>query len=290
MGLLTNISLFSGAGGLDLGAKLVGGFRTIAYCEWDRYAQGVLMSRIRDGRLDDAPIWDDVSTFPASEFKGMVDVVSGGFPCQPHSVASKTRLGGADERNYWPDTLRILRESGAWGFLGENVPGIVYNGYAATVLAELEDAGFCGTPYTNTACAVGAPHMRERVFFVAHSRCKLREKGAEDERVISALAQDRRPRNHDKRSSQVGVVTNPHGVGLPQWPYTRSGSEGWPRPDEQSEGLLPSNLWLDIPEAEILGMDDGLGHRVDRSRCAGNGVVPKESVSAWQKIKDFAGD
>lgn len=164
---LSAISLFSGAGGLDLAAKACG-IRTVCYVEWDHYAQAVLMSRIRDGGLDDAPIWDDVTTFDGKAWLGKVDIVFGGFPCQPHSVAGK-RGGASDSRNLWPDTMRILRECGAWGFVGENVPGIVTNGFAAQVLADLEREGFCGTPFSNTACASGAPHMRERVLFVAHA-------------------------------------------------------------------------------------------------------------------------
>lgn len=164
---LSAISLFSGVGGLDLAAKVCG-IKTVCYVEWDRYAQGVLMSRIRDGGLDDAPIWTDVTTFDAKRWVGKVDIVFGGFPCQPHSSAGK-REGGADKRNLWPDTMRILRECGAWGFVGENVSGIITNGFASQVMADLEREGFCGAPFSNTACASGAPHMRERVFFVAHA-------------------------------------------------------------------------------------------------------------------------
>ncbi len=120
MGVLTNLSLFSGAGGLDLGARLVGGIKTVGYVEYDRYAQGVLMSRIRDGGLDDAPIWDDVTTFDARPWRGKVDIVSGGFPCQPHSVAGK-RGGAGDKRNLWPDYLRIGRACKPTFALGENL-------------------------------------------------------------------------------------------------------------------------------------------------------------------------
>ncbi len=87
--MLTNLSLFSGAGGLDLGAKLVGGFKTAAYVEYDRYAQGVLMSRMRSGDLDDAPIFEDVRTFDGRSLAGNVDVISGGFPCQDVSNAGR---------------------------------------------------------------------------------------------------------------------------------------------------------------------------------------------------------
>jgi DNA (cytosine-5)-methyltransferase 1 len=164
---LSAISLFSGAGGLDLAAKRCG-IRTVCYVEYDPYAQGVLMSRIRDGGLDDAPIWDDVRTFDGNPWRGKVDIVFGGFPCQPHSVAGPRR-GGNDERNMWPDFMRVVREVEPGYVLGENVTGIVDNGFALQVLADLESAGYCATPYTINACAVGAPHPRQRVFFVAHA-------------------------------------------------------------------------------------------------------------------------
>lgn len=168
MDLLTNISLFSGAGGLDLGARLVGGFRTVCYVENDPYAQAVLMSRMRDGQLDDAPIWDDVRTFDGHPFRG-VDIVSGGFPCQPHSSAGERR-GANDSRNLWPDYMRILRECKPRFILAENVIGIFDTGYAITVLADLEEAGYCATPFSSSACSIGASHMRRRVFFLAHAK------------------------------------------------------------------------------------------------------------------------
>ena len=164
---MINISLFSGAGGLDIAAKYVG-IKTVAYVENDPYAQGVLISRMRSGDLDDAPIFEDVRTFDGRSLKGSIDIVSGGFPCQPHSAAGK-RGGAQDTRNLWPDYLRIVRECQPRFVLAENVLGIFDTGYAIEVLAGLEEAGYCATPYTTSACAVGAPHMRRRVFFLAHA-------------------------------------------------------------------------------------------------------------------------
>lgn len=242
---LSAISLFSGAGGLDLAAKRCG-IKTVCYVEWDRYAQAVLMSRMRDGSLDDAPLWDDVTTFDGKPWRGKVDIVFGGFPCQPHSLSGKRR-GGADERNLWPDTMRILRESGAWGFVGENVPGIVTNGFAAQVLADLEREGFCGTPFSNTACAVGAPHMRERVFFVA---------------VSHGLARAEKNKTALPCREKGGTRDNDFGL---RW-------EQMARPD-----------W-EIHPSWVVGSIDGLPGRVDRARCCGNGVVPDEAVPAFQKL------
>ena len=96
MGILTNLSFFSGYGGLDLGAKMVGGIQTVGYCEVGRYAQGVLKSRIAEDGLDDAPIWDDVKTFDGRPWRG-VDIVSGGFPCTDISGAAVAEGKGIEE-------------------------------------------------------------------------------------------------------------------------------------------------------------------------------------------------
>lgn len=251
---LSAISLFSGVGGLDLAAKSEG-IKTVCYVEWDRYAQGVLMSRIRDGRLDDAPIWTDVTTFDAKAWRGKVDIVFGGFPCQPHSAAGQ-RGGAEDKRNLWPDTMRILRESGAWGFVGENVTGIITNGFAAQVMADLEREDFCGTLFSNTACSSGAPHMRGRVFFVSHSN-RIRR---------SIMDEGEEGRCSDEHTQGDGVE--------------------WVK--------CPSDLLLDVghalsnPSSGVRRVDDGLWPGVDRLRCCGNGVVPSEAAPAFGKLKAIA--
>ena len=105
MGTYTELSLFSGYGGFSLGLRLAGiPARTVCYVEWDRYCQRVLQARIADGHLDDAPIWDDIKSFDGRPWCGAVDILSAGFPCQPHSNAG-LRRGADDDRNLWPDTL-----------------------------------------------------------------------------------------------------------------------------------------------------------------------------------------
>ena len=108
----TEMSLFSGYGGFSLGLRLAGlNTRTICYVEWDKYCQQVIQARIEDGHLDDAPIWDDIKSFDGRPWCGVVDILSAGFPCQPHSNAG-LRKGAADDRNLFPDTLRIIGEVG----------------------------------------------------------------------------------------------------------------------------------------------------------------------------------
>lgn len=111
VGGVRELSLFSGAGGGLLGTKLLG-FRHVGYVEWNEYCQQVIAARIRDGNLDGAPIFGDIDTFIsegyADAYKGMVDVVSGGFPCQPYSSAGK-QLGENDPKDRWPATREVIR-------------------------------------------------------------------------------------------------------------------------------------------------------------------------------------
>ena len=140
MGVYTELSLFSGYGGFSLGLQLASvRSRTVCYVEIDDYCQRIIQARIRDGHLDDAPIWDDVKTFDGRPWAGLVDIVTAGFPCQPHSVAGQ-RKGAADDRNLWPDTLRVVSEVRPRYVLLENAGIEFRNGpspaYAYSVLAE----------------------------------------------------------------------------------------------------------------------------------------------------------
>jgi len=168
---MNELALFAGAGGGLLGSRLLG-WRTVCYVEKDPYCQKILQARIKDGYLDDAPIWDDARTFNGRPWAGLVDVVTAGFPCQPFSGAGK-QLGEQDERNLWPDTLRIIREVGPeWLFL-ENVPRLLCFDYFGRILADLAESGFDARWDCIPASAVGAPHQRDRLWIVAHAnRCK----------------------------------------------------------------------------------------------------------------------
>ncbi len=166
---LTEISLFTGCGGFTLGLRLAGvDVRTVCYVEKDPYCQRIIDQRIAEGHLDDAPLWDDITTFDGRPWRGHVDIVTGGFPCQPHSTAGK-RLGASDERNLWPDTLRVISEVGPGFVLLENVPGILANGYGGTVVGELAGIGYDCVWHLVPAAAVGAPHLRWRWWCLAYS-------------------------------------------------------------------------------------------------------------------------
>ena len=159
---MNELSLFSGYGGFNLGFQLAGlKVRTVGYVEWEKYPQEIIKARIKDGYIDDAPIFADIRSFDGTQYRGLVDIITGGFPCQPHSVAGQ-RKGEADERNLWPDTARVINEVGPRYVLLENVPGIISNGYAGTVVGELSELGYDATWGIVSAEDAGAPHRRQR--------------------------------------------------------------------------------------------------------------------------------
>lgn len=173
---MRELSLFTGAGGGVLASKLLG-HSIVGYVEWEPYAQEVIRQRIADGHLDAAPIFGDIRAFVrdgyARAYRGMVDLISGGFPCQPFSVAGK-RAGHADERNMWPATVEVLREvRPRFAFL-ENVPGLLTcadergRPYIHTVFGDLAELGFDCRWGVVGADDAGAPHRRKRLWIVAH--------------------------------------------------------------------------------------------------------------------------
>jgi len=159
-------SLFSGIGGFDLAAEWMG-WDNIFHCEWNPFGQKVLKHY-----WPNSISYHDITKTDFSIHRGAVDILTGGFPCQPYSAAGK-RLGKEDERHLWPSMLRAIREIQPRWIVGENVLGLVnWNGGMVfeEVQADLEAEGYEVQPYVLPAAAVGAPHRRDRVWFVAHAR------------------------------------------------------------------------------------------------------------------------
>lgn len=163
---MTHASLFSGIGGFDLAAEWAG-WTNVFNCEIDPFCRRVLAYH-----FPNAIQYEDIKTIDFRPLRGGVDVLTGGFPCQPFSLAGK-RKGTDDNRYLWPEMLRAIRELAPRWVVGENVFGIVNwsDGLVfEQVCADLETEGYEVQPYLIPACAVDAPHRRDRVWFVAHRR------------------------------------------------------------------------------------------------------------------------
>lgn len=158
-------SLFSGIGGFDLAAQWMG-WENVFQVEIDSFCQQVLAKNFPEVERH-----GDIKTFDGTKYRGAVDIISGGFPCQPFSTAGK-RKGTKDDRYLWPEMLRVIREVQPTYVVGENVYGLVnWSGGLVfeQVCADLENKGYQVQPVILPACAVNAPHRRDRVWFVAYS-------------------------------------------------------------------------------------------------------------------------
>ena len=158
-------SLFSGIGGFDLAAEWMG-WENVFHCEWNTFGQ-----RILNYYWPKAIQYHDITKTDFTIHRGSIDILTGGFPCQPYSMAGK-RLGKEDERHLWPHMLRAIQEIRPRWVVGENVFGLVnWNGGLVfeEVQADLEAQGYEVQPYVLPAASVNAPHRRDRVWFVAYA-------------------------------------------------------------------------------------------------------------------------
>ena len=174
-------SLFSGIGGFDLAAQWMG-WENVFHCEWNEFGKRVLSYY-----WPNAISYNDITKTDFTIHRGGIDILTGGFPCQPYSMAGK-RKGKADERHLWPEMLRAIREIQPRWVVGENVLGLTnWNGGLVfeEVQADLEAEGYEVQPYVLPACAVNAPHRRDRVWFVAKNtmRSGWAHREAEQERT-----------------------------------------------------------------------------------------------------------
>ena len=175
---MTHGSLFSGIGGFDLAAEWMG-WENKFHCEWNTFGQKVLKHY-----WPDAELFTDITKSDFKKYHETIDIISGGFPCQPYSAAGK-RLGKEDDRHLWPQMLRAIREIQPRWIVGENVFGLVnWSGGLVfhEVQADLEAAGYEVFPYVLPAVSVNAPHRRDRVWFVAYANNSRADIGMRPER------------------------------------------------------------------------------------------------------------
>ncbi|WP_456322246.1 DNA cytosine methyltransferase [Hydrogenimonas sp.] len=164
---MNELALFAGAGGGILGGKQLG-WRTICAVEYDEYARNVLVARQNDGSLKPFPIWDDVQTFDGRPWRGVVDVVSGGFPCQDISIAGKGVGIDGERSGLWSEMARIVGEVRPRFVWVENSPMLIRRGLTR-VIGDLTQMGYDCRWGVVGADDAGAPHKRKRIWILAHA-------------------------------------------------------------------------------------------------------------------------
>jgi len=165
---MNELALFAGAGGGILGGHLLG-WRTVCAVEWEPYPASVLVARQNDGLLPPFPIWDDIQTFDGRPWRGVVDVVSGGFPCQDISIAGRGAGLDGESSSMWYHMARVVSEVRPRFVFVENSPMLLHRGIGR-VLGDLSCLGYDSKWAVMGAADVGAPHQRDRIWIVANSR------------------------------------------------------------------------------------------------------------------------
>lgn len=295
--MLTHFSCFSGIGGLDLAAEWAG-FETVGQVEQADYPYRVLQKH-----WPNVPKWRNIEDVTADTIRDAgiehrPTILSGGFPCQPFSCAGLQK-GAADDRYLWPEMLRVVQELRPTWVVGENVAGIIHLALD-DVLADLERTGYACRTFVLPAAGVGAPHIRDRVFIVAHSSCKLphggrgaRFRGSEPTDgcpgvdVSDSMRPGREELNappvttrqgHGSRSTDPQDVLHPDiSVRKSERPPGRMGRLAQPL---SWGGAMPSP----VLEPRVCGVADGVPSRVDRLRALGNAVVPQQAYPLFAAV------
>ena len=302
---ITHLSLCSGYEGIGIGLRRVlPTLREIAYVEREGFCVANLVAKMEAGELDAAPVFTDVKTFPYRKFRGCVDILSGGFPCQPFSAAGK-RQATEDPRHLFPYIADGIRECQPRIVFLENVQGILSCKTAdgepvlQYVLRELEGMGYRATAGIFSAEEVGAPHQRKRVFILGYSQ-QQRLEGL-NEHSATKHRQDKGTISGSRGSGGVTEeLANSNGKGL-EGMRQRNKSQGWEASDRQLRSgdevwpSRPGEPQYEWEEPRVTGQAeselgrtfngstcgvDATANRVDRLRLLGNGVVNQPAAKA----------
>lgn len=264
---MNELALFAGAGGGILGGSILG-WRTVCAVEYDPNARGMLLARQRDGCLPRFPIWDDVRTFDGHPWRGHVDVVSGGFPCQDISAAGKGAGITGERSGLWREMARIVGEVRPRFVWVENSPLLVGRGLAL-VLGDLAALGYDARWGVVGADDAGAVHRRERVWILAYA---MRDRGE------AGLPEQEQRQTRDSGEPFNGCSRRPSGQGW--W-------QSEPNVGRVADGLATR---LDIHGANAFGgvgrVATGVSRRVARLKAIGNGQVPAAMVLAWRTLME----
>jgi DNA (cytosine-5)-methyltransferase 1 len=256
---MNELALFAGAGGGILGGKLLG-CRTVCAVEWEPYPASVLCARQNDGLLPPFPIWDDIQTFDGNPWRGIVDVVSGGFPCTDISAAGKGAGIDGENSGLWREMARVICEVRPKFVFVENSPMLTSRGLGR-VLGDLASMGFDARWGVLGAADVGANHQRDRIWIVANAynaRLEWWEQQPQVSNEKRNLADtDSAQRKRNECSQRIGAQ------------YTDFGSASW---------------WSIEPNVGRVA--NGVAARVDRLKAIGNGQVPLCAATAWRILNE----
>ena len=268
---MITLDLFSGIGGFSLAAGWVWGdeLKIVSFVENEKFCQKILRKH-----WPLIPIHDDIKTFKGDNL-GTVDLITGGFPCQPFSVAGK-RGGKEDNRYLWPEMLRIISEIGPTWVVAENVTGIV-NMELDQVCVDLENEGYEVQPFIIPACSVNAPHRRDRVWIIGNSQ-RNRFHG---KKISIQFWESRQKNTYVTGKDSYATHTNRQG------PQIREMQPG----DPTVIGDHWQENWAEVA-TRLCGVDDGLStrlHRTKRLKALGNSIVVPVVVQILEAIKSISG-
>ena len=298
---LNTFHLFAGAGGGILGDILLG-HNPIGACEIEPYPRDVLLARQADGHLPNFPIWDDVATLDGNPWRGSVDVLCGGFPCQDISAAGKGAGITGERSGLWKEYARLIGEMRPRFVFAENSPLLRTRGLGV-VLEDLAAMGYNARWGVIGAGAIGAPHKRDRMWVLAHTRSTGtrhtdRKTGDKNGRTsgehVQALRQAHGENGADRveptsKSESNLAYTVHQGLQGDQFPRGAD-AQGW----QESDGSATecSSLWWHTDPAErtpepLVGrVAHGVANRVDRLKAIGNGQVPQCAAVAFNILSE----
>ncbi len=286
-------SLFSGIGGFDLAAQWMG-WDNVFHVEFNPWGRKVL-----EYHFPNSESFTDVKEFDGTAWRGRVDIISGGFPCQPYSAAGK-RLGKDDERHLWPEMLRIIREAAPAYVVGENVRGLTnWNGGVVfeEVCADLEAAGYDVWTGILPAAGVGAPHRRDRIWWIAYHPDHYRTMRGSQKDACQGGAERLQERDAVQRSDEPSSLRDATDTDGNQRPEGRMHKA---RPNKAARHTRPCDArpdtWQNFPsESPICGGDDGLSRELDgitfskwrneSIKAYGNAVVPQVVFQIFKAIE-----
>ena len=273
---VNELALFAGAGGGILGGKLLG-WRTVCAVEWEPYPASVLCARQNDKILETFPIWDDVQTFDGTRWKGIVDVVSGGFPCQDISAAGKGFGIDGERSGMWGEMARIIHEVRPRYAFVENSPMLTSRGLGR-VLGDLASMGFDARWGVLGAADIGANHQRDRIWILAKWRGQLPH------------SQHNRIRRWEQQQESIekenGNLANSSNEGLQRHRDERINDESIEQKRLTWSSVIGGcgNWWKTEPNVGRVA--DGVVARVDRLKAIGNGQVPLCAATAWRILSE----